>query len=395
MSVTRLSRPLILAIVAGMAVAVAFAGGFWLGGRGVGAATSNGEFALLGQVDAILDRTFVGDAPGNQKQVHGAAAGLVRSYADPYTVFLEPAPREVERDELRGHFGGIGAYMRRNDNGDLELTVLADRPAALAGVKDGDLLVMVDDHPITPEMTVQEVVALVRGEEGTRVVLKVRRPPAEQTLSFAVVRQRIETPSVESRVLDATAGIGYARLSLFGERSSRELQDALDELAQAGVTKLVLDLRQNGGGLVDSAVDVASLFLTGGNVLLELKRDSQERFYPVRPMRSPAQRWELVILTNGATASASEIVAGALRDQGRAIILGEKTFGKGSVQEVHQLEDGSSLHVTVARWLTPNRNQIDQVGLKPDFEVIASQADLDAGKDPQLERATGYLKGDR
>jgi len=103
----------------------------------------------------------------------------------------------------------------------------------------------------------------------------------------------------------------------------------------------------------------------------------------------------LVILTNGATASASEIVAGALRDQGRAIILGEKTFGKGSVQEVHQLEDGSSLHVTVARWLTPNRNQIDQVGLKPDFEVIASQADLDAGKDPQLERATGYLKGDR
>ena len=149
---------------------------------------------------------------------------------------------------------------------------------------------------------------------------------------------------------------------------------------------MVLDLRGNGGGLVDAATDIASQFVKDGNVLLEVKRGGQERHYPVESTRSAAQDWELVVLTDGGTASASEIVSGALRDHGRAVLVGEKTYGKGSVQEVHEFPDGSSLHVTVARWLTPNRNQIDGTGLQPDVQVGLSEDDRKNGRDPQLAR---------
>ena len=384
--------------VIGLAVGL-LAGGIFLGGYAAGArqranAANDGSFDIFWTVRDLLASRFVGDAPSAQAQVYGAARGLAESYADPYTRFIEPAPREMERDELRGHFGGIGAYMGRNDAGELEVTVMRDRPAARAGVQDGDVLLAVDDREITSAMTVDEVVALVRGDEGTTVTLKLRRPGQVEPYTVAITRERIETPSVEWRVLDAAKQIGYVRISLFGERTTAELQGGLDELSGAGVTKLVVDLRGNGGGLVDAAVDVTSLFLREGQVLREVKRGGQERFYPVKPTRSPAQDWELVLLVDAGTASASEIVAGALSDQGRAILIGERTYGKGSVQEVHELPDGSSIHVTVARWLTPNRLQIDGSGLQPTIQVGLTQEDRDQGRDPQLARAQGWLAGE-
>ena len=157
----------------------------------------------------------------------------------------------------------------------------------------------------------------------------------------------------------------------------------------------MFDLRGNGGGLLQSAVDVASLLMRDGDVLREMKRNGQERYYAVKPVTSPAYDWEIVVLTDGGTASASEIVAGALRDNNRATLIGEKSFGKGSVQEVHELSDGSSLHVTVARWLTPNRAQIDGAGLEPDVPVSVSAEDRDAGRDPQLARAEAWLRGEK
>ncbi len=375
------------------------AGGVFLLGYGLGtrqaSAADTADFGILWQVRSLLDRSFIGDAPTVEKQVYGAARGLVASYNDPYTVFVEPAPREVERDQLRGHFGGIGAYMGRNEAGELELTIMRDLPAARAGIQDGDILLAVDGTVITTDMPVDEIVALVRGDVGTQVVLRIRRGPTGEPFDVSVTRERIETPSVEWRVLNADQHTGYVRISIFGERTGEELRTGLAELASQGVERVVLDLRGNGGGLVDAAVEIASQFLKDGNVLREIKRGGQERFYPVKSVRSPAHDWETLVLVDAGTASASEIVAGALRDEKGALLIGEKTYGKGSVQEVHEFSDGSSLHVTVARWLTPERHEIDKNGLQPDITVNITQEDRDAGRDPQLARAEAYFAGER
>jgi carboxyl-terminal processing protease len=372
-----------------------FASGYWLGNRRVVQAEADAGFDVLWRVRAILDRSFIGEIPSAQQQAYGAVHGLVAAFDDPYTVFVEPAPRKMERDELAGHFGGIGAYMSRNEAGDLVITVIRDRPAAKAGIQDGDILLEVDGKPITREMKVDEIVALVRGDIGTKVVLTLQRSGWAEPHLVTVVRERIETPSVEWRVLDNDKHIGYARISLFGQRTSQELQDGLADLASQGVDKLVLDLRGNGGGLVDAAVDIVSQFIRDGQVLREVKRGGQERFYPTKDVKGPAQAWELALLVDGGTASASEIVAGSLRDQKRAVLIGEKTYGKGSVQEVHELADGSSLHVTVACWLTPDRAQIDKTGLEPDITIGISEDDRSAGRDPQLARAQSWLSGER
>lgn len=389
----RLWRKFGSGLVAGLLIGGIFVAGYVIGvqrGRATPADAQSG-YSLLWTVRDLLDRSFIGEIPAAQAQVYGAVHGLVAAYNDPYTVFVEPASREVERDDLRGHFGGIGAYMARNEAGDLVITVMRDRPAARAGLQDGDILLEVDGQPIPSDMAVSEIVALVRGEVGTSVVLAVRRAPQSEPLSVTVVRERIETPSVEWRVLDPENHIGYTRISIFSERSGNELSTGLAELASQGVDKLVLDLRGNGGGLVDAAVAVTSQFVKEGVVLREIKRGGQERFYPVKSTQSPAREWKIALLVDAGTASASEIVSGALRDQGRATLIGEKTYGKGSVQEVHELPDGSSLHVTVARWLTPDRHQIDKTGLEPDIAVGITAEDREAGRDPQLAQAQAWL----
>ncbi len=388
-------RGFVIGLALGLLTGAVFLGGYVLGARQHAEAADDGAFATLWTVRDLLSSRFVGEAPAVQAQVYNAARGLAESYADPYTRFIEPAPREMERDELRGHFGGIGAYMSRNQAGDLVVTVMRDQPAARAGIQDGDILVAVDDREVTPDMAVEEVVILVRGEVGTEVTLKLVRPGQIEPYTVVIIRERIETPSVEWRVLDQAKQIGYVRLMLFSERTANELRGGLDELAATGVNKLILDLRGNGGGLVDAAVEVTSLFLREGQVLREIKRGGQERFYPVKSTSSPAHDWQLALLVDAGTASASEIVAGALRDQERAILIGEKTYGKGSVQEVHELPDGSSVHVTVARWLTPNRHQIDGSGLLPTIEIGLTQEDRDHGRDPQLSRAQTWLADKR
>ena len=212
------------------AIAAIFGGGFYFGSRQPASAAAPGAFDELWTVRGMLERTFIGEVPSDQKQAWGAAHGMVAAYGDPYTVFVEPAPREMERDELAGHFGGIGAYLGRDDQGRMTVTVMRDRPAAKAGVQDKDLLLAVDDTEITSTMTVEEVVALIRGDEGTQVRLKLLRPPATEPFTVTVKRERVDTPSVEWRVLDDAKHVGYARIAIFGERTADELRKGIDEL---------------------------------------------------------------------------------------------------------------------------------------------------------------------
>jgi carboxyl-terminal processing protease len=318
----------------------------------------------------LLERDFYGEKPEAQKRVYGALHGLAQSFADPYTVFVEPQPREIEQDRLRGSFGGIGATIEQTEAGYV-LHPQRDQPAARAGVQDGDLLVRVDEHPITATMSSDDVIALVRGPVDSQVEIGVRRPATAEELTFRIVRAEIHTPSIEWRLLDddpETATVGYLRQTIFSERSPDEMRTALAELTAGGADRFILDLRGNPGGLVEAAVAISDLWLDGGLVLTERHADGSEKSFTAQPGTEVANA-PLTVLIDGGTASASEIVAGALQAHGRAKLVGEKSFGKGSVQLVYELSDQSSLHVTNAQWLTPNGQQISGQGLTPDVVI--------------------------
>jgi carboxyl-terminal processing protease len=268
---------------------------------------------------------------------------------------------------------------------------MRDRPAELAGLMAGDILIKVDGVDILPEMPTDDIVMLIRGEVGTEVVLTVEREGVETPVDITITRAIIETPSANWRVLEEEPTIGYVQLIAFTERSAEELDDAFDELAAQGAESYILDLRGNGGGLLDASVNVASQFLRDGVVVREDRQNEGERVYEVRGGGKVLDQ-PLVLLVNGGTASASEIVAGALQDYERAVLIGEKTFGKGSVQLIYELSDNSRLHVTVAKWFTPNGHVIDGTGLMPDIEILFSEEDHATGRDPQLERAITFLQ---
>ena len=342
-------------------------------------------FDVFWEVWHILERDFFGDLPGDTQMTYGAIRGVVAVVDDPYTTFIEPQPRELERHDLQGRFGGIGAWVQQAGPGVFVLTPMRDRPAAQAGVQDGDVLLVIDGTEIAAETSMEDVLAMIRGPVDTVVRLTVRREGVEELLTFEITRQEVEIPSVSWRRLEQAPAIGYVKLNLFSERTADELQEALDDLLAGGVDQVILDLRDNGGGLLQAAIEVASQFIADGVVLYEEKREA-EKFHPAKSPY-PVVELPLVVLVNGGTASASEIVAGAIQDRGRGLLVGEKTFGKGSVQLIYDLSDGSSLHVTASRWLTPGRHQIDGNGIAPDVEVALTPQDREAGRDPQLEEA--------
>lgn len=341
----------------------------------------------------LVEGNFSGTLPEARDVTYGAIRGSLSALNDPYTVFIEPAARQVERERLQGSFGGIGAYISRSpETGELLLEPIPGNPAEAAGVLPGDILIAVDDVPILAEMTVPEVSELLKGEKGSTVVLTIRHPGAEESVDISIVRDDILLPSVSFRLIDQNPTIGYIQLMRFSGESSNEVGTAIQSLQAQGATQFILDLRQNGGGLRDAAVDVADHFLGEGPVLyLQSQAEGERVFNSTNETLAPTE--PLVVLIDGGTASASEIVAGALKDRDRATLIGNsKTFGKGSVQLVFDLSDGSSVHVTSARWLTPDRQQIDQSGLEPDVMVEVSQADIDNGIDPVLDRAIAFLQ---
>lgn len=252
------------------------------------------------------------------------------------------------------------------------------------------MLKAVDGVAIAAQMTVNEIVDMIKGEKGTAVVLTVLHPEALETEDISVIRDDILIPSVTHRVLDET-DIGYIRLSRFSGESAGEVAEAISHLQELGAQRFVLDLRQNRGGLLEAAIAVSDHFLDGGPVLIQESNDDGTRTFEAS-MTTALPDAPLVVLVDGGSASASEIVAGALHDRGRATMIGsDRTFGKGSVQKVFDLSDGSSVHVTAARWFTPQRTKLDGEGLEPDILVEQTQEALDNGRDEVLNRAIQFL----
>jgi carboxyl-terminal processing protease len=388
---TPLHRGLVKAVgqgvVAGLLLGVAFAAGFFYRDLVIGtnpllgSSQSRASFLLVSETDALLEQYFLYPLPDDTTRIHGAVAGLVASYNDPYTYFVEPRAAEVDTGNLAGRFGGIGAEITQDELGRFVIVrVYRDNPAYEAGIREGDIIVAVDGTTLNPDQyDMNAALALIRGAIGDPVALTIAR--GDETLEFEVVRAEVLVPSTLWRILEENPRIGYIQITRFTERAPEELRQAIAELTDQGAEALILDLRNNGGGLVDSAVGVSSEFLDGGVILYEERQGQDERVFNAS-RDGTAHDIPLAVLVNQGTASAAEIVAGALQDRGRAQLIGQQTYGKGSVQLILPLSDGSSIHVTTAQWFTPNRHRLEGQGLFPDTTVQAAE-------DTDVELAAG------
>jgi carboxyl-terminal processing protease len=320
-----------------------------------------------------------------QKLIDGASRGVAAAAGDQWTVFMDKAEAADFDKELTGKIGGgIGAEIGTRSGQPTIIRVLPDNPAEKAGLQAGDVIVEVSGKS-TVGLASDKTVSLIRGEVGTTVKIIVRR--ADESKEFTITRATIVNPSVQSSVVD---GIGTLRITRFDGETGSLAEAAARDFKQKGVSKVILDLRDNGGGYVTAAQDVAGLWLdnkvvvtekTGSTVVDELRSGS-------RPILAGIKT---VVLVNGNSASASEIVAGALQDYGAATLIGEKTYGKGTVQKLVDLENGAKLKVTTARWYTPKGKNITKEGIQPDQKVTLSLDDVNAGRDPQVDAARASL----
>ncbi len=343
----------------------------------------------------LLEEKYVSstttDALTDDDRIYGAISGLVDSYGDPYTVFMPPQEAAMFEEDISGNFSGVGMEVGMRDGIVTVITPLPDSPAERAGIVAGDALIRINDTS-TEGMSIDEAVRLIRGEKGTEVTLTIYRKGEEEFRDIAVVRDTINIPTSKTEVRDDVFVIS---LYSFNALSEVEMQNALREYVTSGKRKLVLDLRGNPGGYLQSAVSIASYFLPVGKVVVrenfgdgreeELYRSSGKELGEHAPEK-------MVVLIDGGSASASEILAGALKEHGVATLVGAQTFGKGSVQELVELEDGSSLKITIARWLTPNGSSISDGGLAPDIAVERTVEDRTEGRDPQLDAALEFMK---
>jgi carboxyl-terminal processing protease len=327
----------------------------------------------------------------DQDRVWGAISGLASSMDDPYTVFFPPQENKSFNEEIKGSFGGIGAEVGLKDGILTVVAPLKDTPAWNAGIKSGDKIIKINKES-TIDMTIDQAINLIRGPKGTSVDLVVLRTGENNTRDFTVTRQDIEIPTIDTEIRDD--GIFVIRLYSFSENSDALFKDAILKFIDSKSTKLVLDLRGNPGGYLESAVNIGSWFIDEGKTILsEDFGDSRKPIiYRSHGPRLFNESLSLVVLVDGGSASASEILAGALRDNGIATLVGEKTFGKGSVQELVKITDDTSLKVTVANWLTPKGISISKQGIEPDVKIEITEKDFEAKKDPQMDKAVEILK---
>src|SRR5215813_455763 len=354
---------------------------------------------------AIVQKNYVEDV-GTQKLVEGAINGMLGAL-DPHSAYLTPESYKELQVDTRGSFGGLGIEITLRDGLLTVVSPIEDTPAYRAGIKAGDQIIKIDGQ-LTKDMTLVEAVKKMRGPEGSKIVLSIRREGVSRFMDFSLTREIIKIQSVKSRMLEK--GYGYIRLTQFQDRTSTDLENALTRLNKENgkIEGLVLDLRNNPGGLLSQAVKVADEFLDSGMIVYtEGRLDNQKQKYFAHP--GGYVDLPLVVLVNGGSASASEIVAGAIQDHGRGVILGTQSFGKGSVQTIIPLSDGSGLRLTTARYYTPKGRSIHGKGITPDIVIEAPKEEPTATKpntpplsdaeqmkrDVQLQRAIEILKATR
>ena len=354
------------------------------------------DFAPFWKAWSIVNKDFVPTGTStkiatDQDKVWGAIEGMVASLDDPYTVFFPPVESKQFASDIKGSFSGVGMEVGQEDGIITVISPLKGSPAEAAGLRPGDKILKVDDKDVT-KLTVEEAVTYIRGPEGTTVTINVFRQGKTAPFDIKVVRQIINVPVINTEELDG----GIFRISLysFTENSAVLFRSALREFIESDSDKLLLDLRGNPGGYLETAVDMASWFLPSGTpVIREDKGEGkEENVYRSRGYDIFNNGLKMAILVDAGSASASEILAGALSEHGIATLIGDTTFGKGSVQELLPVTKDTSIKVTIARWLTPNGNSISKQGITPKIIIKRTEEDIKSGRDRQLERAVEFLK---
>ncbi|MDO8474551.1 MAG: S41 family peptidase [bacterium] len=348
------------------------------------------DFSLFWDAWRVVQEKFATKEPLNvQSMVYGAISGMLGSLEDPYTIFMNPEDSKKFFDDLEGSFEGVGMEIGIRNKALQVISPLEGTPAKRAGVRAGDRIIKIGDV-VTDGMSVEKAVSLIRGPKGTSVTLTVFREGWEETKEISIVRDVIIIPSLE---WELKGDVAYIKLFQFSEKAGRDFRKASQEIIASAAKSIVLDVRNNPGGFLDISVDIAGWFLERGSVVVteELKDAAEQRVHEARGTAGLIS-YPTVVLINEGSASASEILAGALRDNRGILLIGAQSFGKGSVQEIQNLRDNSSLKVTVAKWLTPKGSVIQDVGLKPDIEVENTSEDEDKDLDPQLDKALEVVK---
>ncbi|MEI6528230.1 MAG: S41 family peptidase [bacterium] len=399
----------------GILFVVFLAGSFWLGNvygqknviqpeqypnvsvinNDVASSTSGIDMEPFWKVWSVLNKKFVSThkqvaTTTDQDRVWGAIQGMTAALGDPYTVFMPPVEAKAFETDLSGNFEGVGMEIGIKNGVLTVISPLKGSPAEKAGMKAGDKIVMIDGTP-SADFSTEKAVKLIRGPKGTKVKLTILRGDSAKTMEVEITRDVVNVPTVDTEI---KGDVFVIKLYNFYANSSSAFREAIKEFANSGKVRLVLDLRGNPGGYLDAAVDMASFFLPAGKTIV--KEDFGTKADPVIYQSKGYdvfnENLKFVILVDGGSASASEILAGALQEQGKAKLVGVKTFGKGSVQELIPITKDTNLKVTIAKWLTPKGNSISESGLTPDFQVKMTDKDLKDGTDPQMAKAIELLK---
>ena len=348
------------------------------------------DFSLFWEAWKVLQEKFVDKEKFDvQKMIYGAISGMVKSLGDSYTVFFTPEETKRFEEDVKGVFEGVGMEIGIRKGQLQVIAPIEGTPAQRAEIRAGDKIMKINDIE-TSDLTIDEAVNLIRGPKGSQVTLTIFREGWEKTKEIKLVREIIEVPSLKWELKDSN--IAYLKIYQFSEKASLDFRKAATEILESPAQKIILDLRNNPGGYLEVAQDITGWFLEKGQiVVIEDFGNGEKKEYR---SEGPGNflDYKIVVLINEGSASGSEILAGALRDNRGILLIGEKSFGKGSVQELEKLREGSSLKITIAKWLTPKGNLITDVGLEPDIKVEMTEEDYEEGRDPQLDKAIEVIK---